>query len=283
VGGDPGGGVPESGGSPSGGASTGGRSAGGSSAGGVAGGALGGASGGVSPATGGSSGGSAPMGGQVASGGTPSVPVELIDDMEDANSEIYLQAGRTGFWYTSADSKSSVTPAAGTDILMPLLGTGEVGAGGGSTRAFHLVANGVASTDGYGALGGFDLVAPPSAGVKVVYDASAYSGIKFFAKATTAAKISLRLPIKDTTSGATSTTCTKCDAHFAKDVTLPTSWQVVQVLWPVTGDAKGFTQPVWGVPQVSFDPKLLVGVQFVAPNSGTSVDVWIDDISFIPR
>lgn len=271
------------GGSPSGGAvnqqggTSGSNSTGATSNGGIA----GSGTGGVQAAGGNAAGG-------ITSGGAPPVvPPQLIDDMEDTDGQIYVQPGtappntqRDGYWYTSADTANggSVVPAQGTMILMTAL-NGDVGAGGASTYAFHFSGVGGPSPS-WGALGGFDIKTNTGA-TKHPYDASAYKGIRFYAKAATAVTISVRLPIRDTTLNADGAKCgTKCEDHWFKKQPLTTTWAMYDLLWPQGAVSNGFAQSGWGY-VAPFDAKTLVGVQFVITTALTG-DIWIDDVSFLP-
>lgn len=220
------------------------------------------------------------MGG-TASGGTPSggaatVAPELIDNMEDADNQLWLQLGRDGYWYTSADSAgSSVDPAPTATITMTPLGT-ETGAGGGSMHAFRFNAKGAmsSSSSAWGALGGFDFV-HVSASMKQPYDGHAYKGIRFWAKATPKVTVRVRVPIRDTTSDAVGSKCgTKCDDHYLKQLEITPTWTEYMLSWTE------LTQQGWGM-AVPFDATTLIGVQFLVPPMLAS-DIWIDDVSFIP-
>jgi hypothetical protein len=223
-------------------------------------------------------------GGDTSGGAPPLVPPQLIDNMQDTNGQLYVQEGRDGYWYTSADEVGSTAePAKGTSIAMVELAPGD-GAGGEPPYAFHFKGKGAASTVSgvWGALGGFDLLVVGSDGVKHPYDAAkAYKGIHFWARAAAAATIAVRLPIRDTTDKAQGALCaTKCEDHFGKQVALTTSWAQYSLLWPQGTTTNGFAQAGWGY-KATFDAATLVGVQFVV-GPGLAAEFWIDDVSFIP-
>ncbi|MFZ5897402.1 MAG: hypothetical protein ACOY0T_40490 [Myxococcota bacterium] len=274
----------ESGGAPSGGTVGGGGKASGGSGGTLG---SGGTAGNVT--SGGSTGGVTAKGGAPSSGGAPpAAPPELIDNMEDTNGQVFLHEGRDGYWYTSADTAgSSVDPPQGKSIPMAMFPMGETGAAGGSSYAFHFT--GKAAPSGtpavWGALGGVDLHVTTLSGstqVKRPYDASAYRGIRFWAKAASALNIAVRLPIRDTTHGAVEAKCdpSACEDHWSKNEMFTTTWALHTMLWPDGSNKMGWTQASWGY-QTAFDPATLVGIQFLIP-PGFSADIWIDDLSFVP-
>lgn len=226
--------------------------------------------------SGGTTGGSKSTTGGEATGGMTPVVTELIDDMEDGDqtiSFINTEAGlRNGAWYTASGKGGEATPEPMKSFVMPEIeGTPGVD---GSTRAMHFIAKG--GTE-WGAMTAFDFKAP-AAGAKVPYDASAYKGITFWAKAAAASQIVVRIPMKDTTSGVCATD--GCDNHFAFKVSLTTSWKKFSLPWSPTASNVFFQDPAWGY-QTTFKSAQLLSVQFVVLLN-TSADFWIDDISFIP-
>lgn len=250
--------------------------------GGAAGNGAGGTSGGTSAVGGKASGGTS------SGGATPTVPPELIDDMEDQDDQILIHESRDGYWYTSVDTAgSSVEPPPSTKIVMTDLASGDTGAGGGSTRFFHFSGKSLGTnvSGAWGALGGFDLMRV-SGGLKQPYDAHIYKGIRFWAKSNPAnTPIRLRVPLRDTTAGTMGSKCTpntggpvtttSCDDFHFKAITLAGSWTRYDVVW------SDFVQIGFGYQVKPLDPATLVSVQFLI-QQGSSGEISIDDVSFIP-
>ena len=207
--------------------------------------------------------------------------------MEDQDDQIVIHEGRDGYWYTSVDSAgSTVAPLPSEKIVMTDLASGDSGAGNGSTRVFHVSGKSqpTSVSGAWGALGGFDFVRV-SGGMKQPYDAHIYKGIRFWAKAATAnTQVRLRLPLRDTTAGTAGSKCTpntgttttmSCDDIHFKLVSFGTTWTRYDAVWA------DFVQTGFGYQVKPLDPATLVSVQFLILQ-GSSGEIWIDDISFIP-
>ncbi|MGC4088347.1 MAG: hypothetical protein QM756_10690 [Polyangiaceae bacterium] len=123
-----------------------------------------------------------------------------------------------------------------------------------------------------------------SPSVKHPYDARAYKGIRFWAKAASSIQVRVRLPLRDTTANALGTKCSgsNCEDHYLKVQVIGTSWGVYELAWPDGTSNNGFAQGNWGL-QTTFDAATLIGVQFLVNAGVPSADIWIDDVSFIPK
>lgn len=256
----------------SGGAGTAGSGTGGSATGGNAGiGSSGtGGAGGGSQQGGGSGGSSAGSGG---SGNAPTGATDLITDLESGPT--FSSGGRSGSWYVYNDKTAAgmQTPTVGTDFkpdaVMP--------ARSGSTFAAHTSGSGFTV---WGAGMGFD-VNNPGGTAKKVYDASAYSGITFWAKGTASKAVRMNIPTKDTSPEGNLCNMTDagdsvCNDHFGTTLTLTADWTQQTVDF-----ANDLAQSHFG-PPADFKPSEIYGVQFqVGP--GATFDFWIDDVAFVKK
>jgi len=240
-------------------------------AGGVVGGASGSAGTGGAPITAGA-------GGLPNVAGAPSGSLELIDDFEDGDAVVIPMHGRNGPWYTFSDGtvggKLSPSPFA-----VSALGSN---AHDDSTVAVHLTAT---SFTDWGAGVGADLV--NTAGKKVAYDVSAYKGVHFYAKIGSGASAGLKLLVTTTYSDPSGGICSdalpatvpskRCSDHLYFPKTIKTTWAAYDVLF------SDLIQQGFGLPQATLDPKSVYSLQFTMPAKLTSVDLWLDDVSFIVK
>ncbi|KYF89304.1 hypothetical protein BE20_09425 [Sorangium cellulosum] len=206
-------------------------------------------------------------------GGGPQT-LEMIDDMEDNNNAILAAGGRVGYWYTFNDKTEGATQNPPPDPT----GTGETPftmteldpARGQSKYAARSWGTGFTE---WGIGFGFDLKSED--GDKTPYDASAYTGITFWAKlgpgSGTVTSIKISDPGTDPVGGA----CTdKCD---------PWQWE-----FPATEEWQQFTIPFadmkqggWGDPAgtTQIDATKLYSIQFQV-GQADAFDLYIDDLAF---
>jgi len=204
--------------------------------------------------------------GQGASGGAmPMPPDSMIDDFEDGDAQILPNAGRDGAWFAANDGTmyGLQTP----DVHGPIDPSALMPPRMMSTRALHITGTGFRI---WGAYVGASFV---GTGINAkAYDVSMYQGVQFYGKLgkSTATK-TVRVAVRDydTTFG-----CTGCGDHFGSDVTVGSSFELIQVPF---SDLK---QQGWGMPQAdSFDAKRSYAVLFSWPPDVT-FDLWVDDLSF---
>jgi hypothetical protein len=259
--GNPGGSTAADGGSnSSGGSDVGGSDNGGSSNTGGTGGDSGG-NGGEAGGSGGSSGGASGSGG---SGPVKTYTYELLDDFEDGDATGKVTSGRNPMWFLFKD-----TTAAG--VLLPAVLEGatipQADAEARPDSAFGLFISSTGFTS-WGSGVGVDFVNPKDA-----YDASAYAGIRFYAKATSSWK-QVRLNVSQVLTDASQKECTKCDDHLGIALNLTDEWKEYKVLW------SALSREGWGDAVNELHLDQLLGVMFlVKPNR--TVDLWIDDISLM--
>jgi hypothetical protein len=205
--------------------------------------------------------------------GPPVACTALIDDMEHGDGSIIACTGRIGYWYTYNDATAggTQTPAAGG----PFTPTAIPGGRGTSMHAAHTSGSGFTT---WGAGMAFDLNNAGGAGaVKGVYDASAYTGLTFWAKIDSGSgAVRLNVADKDTDpSGGVCSPAAKCNDHYGSNLTLTTTWTEYTIAF------SSLTQQGWGEVAPGFNAKQLMAIQFQS-GPGVSFDVWIDDISFKP-
>ncbi len=226
---------------------------GGSGKAGTGGGASG--SGGTSPNAGNSG-----AGGVSGSGGSGGfVCGDVVDDVEDGDGFIPKCDGRVGYWYTftaagSIDPPITPSGASATPTLIPSGMTHE----GSSQWAMHVSGTG---TD-HGVLG-IDIV--HDGATYGVYDASRYTGVRFYAKGD--GPIIMRVPSTATTYKVYGGTCPSGCMGNGALVGLGATWQLFSVPFSAL---TGGTGP--------FEQDKLTSIQFF-PESPT-FDFWIDDPTF---
>jgi len=207
------------------------------------------------------------------SGGAPST--EPIDDFEDQDEFILRVGMRNGPWYVFSDA--TTTGTLGKLTIAPLTGA-DARPNSTSTAALHLTATGFTE---WGAGVGADMVNQMAK--KAPYDVSAYRGIRFFAKIASGATTTVKVLVPNIYSDADGAKCTdtdvqkRCGDHLFKSVSgLKTTWEAYEVQF------SELTQQAFGLPQTGFDPTGVYSVQFTLANK-LPVDLWLDDVTFIPK
>lgn len=227
------------------------------------------ATGGVPP-----TGGAPPTGGYPGTGGSSACPTyllaneELIDDMNDGNAAIPEVNLRRGAWSDLLvnTSGASIYPDPSTPFVVT--DTGDI------CRKFAVFVKGQTSIDpGSGANFGFSLGAP--------YDASAYSGLSFWARieAGTDPPLRVTFPDGDTDprgaicSTSTADTTKTCWDHYGLRLTLTTTWTKYSIPF------SALSQDSWGYLAQKFDPSTLYSVVFTIGDTATFA-IWIDSVAF---
>jgi endoglucanase len=221
----------------------------------------------------GSGGGAAsPAGGGASGGGTgagKACPADYtIDDMEDhQKNQIIVQNGRNGYWYTFLDKLGTmITPPAGHTFIM------SPGGVNGSTTAAHMMGKTSSNGDPLYAGMGFSFTNP-----KGQYDASAYTGVSFFAKAGPGSVKSVRLKVPDVNTDPDGKVCTECFNDFGTDLSLTDQWAKYTVPFSQMSQMDG-----WGSPsKPAIEKSKLYGMQFQVNQPGSTFDIWVDDVEFI--
>jgi hypothetical protein len=200
---------------------------------------------------------------------------ELIDDMNDGDGSILAASGRIGAWYTYNDATPSAmqTPPAMTAFTMQ--------AGGRDGTGYAAVTSGSGFTL-WGAGMGFNLHDPGdgmNGSAKVTYDASAYTGLAFWAKAGPGSVTSVRVNVSDKNTDPAGAVCApadKCNDHFGKDIHLTETW----TLYTMTFNE--LLQLGWGQSFSALDVAHLYAIQFQVAK-GVTFDIRLDDVAFLAK
>lgn len=237
---------------------------------------------GQSPGTAGSSGGGtdntpdAGSGGVGGAGGQPGAgDGDAVDDMEDDDAQIGVTAGRNGRWYVGNDGTAGGTqePMVGA-FRMSALTAGERD---GSSFAARMQVEGFTS---WGSVIGFNFV--EQLGTVEGYDASAYCGVRYWAKA--AAPTTLRFRVSDGNTHPAGGVCVDgggpgeaCYDHFNKSAMFGTSWQQISASFAELLQTGSGYHPA--DKQLKTDE--LYGLEWSLPGDGRAYEIWIDDVELI--
>jgi hypothetical protein len=186
---------------------------------------------------------------------------DMIDDVEDGNLVIMNVAGRAGNWFPFGDGT-------GIAVLEPVALASKRAA---STRALHYAGSGFTK---WGSGIGFDF---NNTGVddttKKPWDASAYTGMTFWAKATAVTSFTFQLPDRNTQ--VRGGICTTCDHHWQTLVQVGTDWARYTVKFADLQLESG-TIPA----PTAFDKTGIIMMQLFF-SSGKTFDIWVDDVALV--
>jgi hypothetical protein len=259
---------------------SGGGSTGGATSGGTGTGTGGAGTGGTGTGTGGSAG-SPPMVDCTKDSG---VVVDMIADFEMASGKINDARGRNGSFFTYND----LTPAGVQDPRAGDASPVEIPGGRCMSKwAMHVTAKGFTT---WGAGFGTDLAygIAPDGGMLVIdggsargsYDASAYTGISFWARVEPGSKPGIRINVADSTTAPEGGKCVldntspnRCYDDFGQSLGITSTWDYFKIPFSAT------TQSGFGLKGVAIDRAHLYGIQFQAPAS-VDYNVWLDDLAF---
>ena len=189
-----------------------------------------------------------------------------VDVAEDNNNHVIVQGARKGYWYTFVDKAgTTLTPPAGTKFIMSAGGPKD------SQHAAHMMGKVSSAGDPLFAGMGFSFTNP-----KGPYDASAYTGVSFYAKVGPGSVKTVRLKVPDIDTDPAGKKCTECFNDFGADLTLTEQWQKYTFPFAAMKQMEG-----WGSPSPSsVDKSKLYGLQWQVVAQGASYDVWVDDVQF---
>ena len=188
-----------------------------------------------------------------------------VDDFEDGNSQVNLEGGREGYWWTAKDEKgSSIGP-------MPFVPA--EGGGSGSELSMHVEGDtvpGDTASGFWGAEFGFNFLG------KGPYDASKYVGIAFKARIGGGTARSVRFNVGDINTHLNGGICKTCWNHFGKVVSLTPEWKEYRILF---SDLR--QEDYWGNPRPpAITPSQLFNGEFkIGP--GQHFDFWVDDLHLL--
>jgi hypothetical protein len=183
--------------------------------------------------------------------------------MEDGDDTICLDEGRVGQWYTFNDGTGVQTPPPGVTANPSRIPGGR----GASRFAMHTFGLGCT---GWGDGIGLNLNNASDASI-TPYDASGYSGIRFWVRGT--GMTHLVVPEVGTAARKDGGSCTQqCGDSSGKLVDLYPAWKQVTIPF---SDLSQLGLGTWA----PFLSKRLLAIQFLIPCEG-AFDLWIDDIAF---
>lgn len=189
-----------------------------------------------------------------------------IDDAEDNNNQVLLRGGRSGYWYTFVDKAgSTITPPSQITFLMS--------PGGARSSQYAARMMGKVSPAGQPLFAGmgFSFTDP-----KAAYDATAFSGVSFYARVGPGSTASVRLKVPDANTDPVGKVCSECFNDFGADLTLTGEWQKYVAPFAAMKQMDG-----WGAPHpAAIDKSKLFGLQWQVTQPGASYDVWVDDVQF---
>jgi hypothetical protein len=187
----------------------------------------------------------------------------LIEDFEQDDSWVLPADGRKGSWITYDDGSGKQVPPSRSALFPSRIPGGR----GTSKRGLHV--SGSRFTQ-WGVTFGTELADA------ACYDASAYGGIEFWAKGPGEIRVGLQMiDVQDVKYGGQCQT--DCYDTHRKIVTLAPTFRKYVVRWEDLRQLYAARVPV------AFDPRRVRFLEFgIAPES-TPFDVWLDDVSFVPR
>lgn len=188
--------------------------------------------------------------------GDTSGPPSIIDDMEDGDDQILASRGRQGQWFAFDDK----TGGTRSEVSIQSVDRS------GSQHAACITASGFTS---WGGGFGFPLAAADAN--RQAYDASAYTGLTFWARGSSTAAV--RVMLVDKFSNPAAGNCSACDDNFYFSFTPSSEWKQYTFKW------KSAAQLGFGDQQPSVCPSALYTLQFQWLNNAT-VDMCLDDIAF---
>ena len=206
-------------------------------------------------------------GGVIGTGGaTTAGPCgDLVDDMESGTGWICTGNDRVGFWFTYVDdysSKSTITPAPESVAKPELLST--------PRDASQLAMHAYGKYTDYAGLGVlFNLAV--EGGTPKTYDASAYTGVRFWAKSSYSYLL-VRGQTDATESVDNGGTCTKssCIGNYYTLSSVSSSWKEYSVAFSKLDDGTA-TFKASNLWSIEFGPHS-------CSSSNCSFDFWIDDV-----
>ena len=246
--------------------------------------------GGVGPTggfpSGGASGGGFPMGGTAAGGAsgggavclaTPAVGAAadlLIDNLEDGNNTVgddKMPPVRIGYWYTFKDTVATCVAMPPPDPSGATPFPPAPGMGAAASTGARLSGSGCTGPD-YAAGIGFDVNncnMRPNA-----YDGTAYNGIKFWYKSTTAVRF--QIGTSATTPAPNGTCATECYDHHGLMLTAAPSGMDITIPFSMLNQE-------WTMTMTAFNKAQILNFQWqVKKEEGAAFDVTIDNIEFTP-
>jgi hypothetical protein len=200
----------------------------------------------------------------------PTVGEEIIDDMEDVDSEILAVSGRRGAWFTLNDGTAGAVQTPEGAFIMSAIPNGR----GASMYAARTTGHGFKV---WAPLFGFWMNKLP-AGLKQTYDARKYAGLTFWARSGNATPLAVRMVVPNADTDPDGKSCVDagggCSDHFGKNFVATSQWTKFVVRFAELAQAG------WGYKVEGFDARTVYGVEFQF-GVGTEFDCWVDDVGFL--
>lgn len=200
--------------------------------------------------------------------GLPCGEEGVIEDAEDGDSQIRVDALRNGFIYTAVDDfGSTIVPKAGAKG-----GMFRMTAGGppGSRYAIRVHGETAATETPYAGVI-INLTDP-----KDTYDASRFRGVSFRARRGPGATSAVRFRVADVNTEPEGGVCGACYNDFGMDLELTEDWQQFTVPFERLSQEGG-----WGSPRPDeLQADQLYSIQFAITERGEPFDLWVDDLAF---
>jgi hypothetical protein len=200
---------------------------------------------------------------------------DIVSTFEDGTGSVAQVAGRGGGFYMFNDGTGMQTPAPG-----PLPDATEMPRCGGM---YALCMSGHDFTT-WGAGMGTDLGPVSTDGMmtKSAWDASAYRGISFWAKANPGSAVAIRVSLKDANTAPEGGVCDPemesgaeaCNDDWGRNLNLTTEWAPYTILYA------DLAQSNWGKQFTAFDAEHVFSIQYQV-NKGLDFDLCIDDLAFV--
>src|SRR4051794_14315102 len=210
---------------------------------------------------------------------------ELIDDMEDNDKYLPERNGRNGGWATYNDGTPGAmqTPEANGFFAVTKISPPR-GSSHYAARTYGCCFTNPAQPTQNGA--GWALMtavlvnpstATDAAGALPVYDASAYRGVRFWARVAPASQPNMRFSVDDLQTDPRGGTCgpdINCYNRFGKVINLTTEWTLYKILF------SELKQDFWGTrfPSIDIEHVFALSFNFAGP---AAFDLWIDDLEFV--
>jgi hypothetical protein len=191
-----------------------------------------------------------------------------VEDFEDGDNRLFGGFEREGYWYTATDKTpgSSVFPPEGK-FEASKLPEGEATLD--NAWAAHFSADGEKD---WGATWGTTL-RHVGTRAKCSLNVGNFRGLRFRARGK--GTVSLRFGMPETVAAEYGGRCVeRCWDLHGVTLHLSEGWQVREVRW------EQLQQGGWGK-SVRFDPKHLLGAEFMAAPANLPADFWIDDLEWI--
>lgn len=189
----------------------------------------------------------------------------MIDDFEDLTPASLVVDGRAGGWYPYNDETLG-----GQQLLEFVLDDSTPAPG---NAALHTTGRGFPTFSGFG----LGLRWTETGSESCYYDASYYSGLRFWARGSASLRVTLQNPsVRGVGSGGTCPSSEVCfDAH-GLGVTIGAEWQEYRI------EFESVTQAGFGLEVGAFRPEQLAAIEFQL-GAGTTYEMWLDDIAFVRR